>query len=73
MYRDYTSFLAESFKDKLNNNLYDFMNNKLSYADCSNLSKLYYEFVGIMKQTIDSHVPINLLHAYNKNCLNDHD
>ena len=53
MYRDYTSFLAESFKDKQNNNLYDFMNNKLSYADCSNLSKLYYEFVGIMKQTID--------------------
>ena len=46
---------AESFKDELNNNLYDFMDNKLSCADCLNLNAICEEFVSIMKQTTNFH------------------
>ena len=58
MYRDYTNFTSESFKNELNNNLYDFMDNKLSCPEFSNLNKLFDEFVSNKKQTIDSHVPM---------------
>ena len=36
MYRDYTKLSVELLKDEVKNNLYDFMNNKISCPDCSN-------------------------------------
>ena len=58
MYKDHTSFTAESFKEELNNNLNDFMAKKLSCADCSNLNKLSNEFVSVIKQSIDFQAPM---------------
>ena len=61
MYRGYTNFLAELFKDELSNKLHDFMDSKLFCADCSNLNELYDQSVNIVKQTIDFHAPMKLV------------